>query len=103
MSDSSFGKFLGGALLGGVLGGLIGLLLAPRSGTETRTLIREEFGTRYRDSADAIQGKIQDKVDHLQERAGHLQDKANEMAETLEQKGQELIGRIREGIRPEKS
>ena len=41
----SVGKFLAGFIIGGAVGGVIGVLLAPRSGEETRqTLFQTESG-----------------------------------------------------------
>ena len=44
MSNDSneFGAFLSGLVLGGLVGAAAALLLAPQSGEETRTIIREK-------------------------------------------------------------
>jgi len=44
MSDKNdnFGAFLAGLFLGGLTGGIVALLFAPRSGGETRTVIRDK-------------------------------------------------------------
>ena len=36
-------NFLSGTILGLLLGGLLGLLLAPNSGTQTRTVLNQKF------------------------------------------------------------
>ena len=41
-SDSEFGSFLVGFIVGGLVGAATALLLAPQSGEETRTIIREK-------------------------------------------------------------
>jgi gas vesicle protein len=46
MSNQRLGQFLGGFVLGSVVGTVAGLLVAPRSGKETRQLIKK--------SADAL-------------------------------------------------
>ena len=38
-------KFLAGLIAGAVVGGVVALLLAPRSGKETRQILREKAGT----------------------------------------------------------
>lgn len=88
---TSFGKFLGGAVLGGAIGAVLGMLLAPRSGAETRALIREEFESRYQDSTDAIQAKSE----AIQEKAAAFREKVSHLAEDLEEKGQQALGRLR--------
>lgn len=41
-SNSDFGAFLAGFVIGGLVGAATALLLAPQSGEETRTIIREK-------------------------------------------------------------
>lgn len=45
MASQKTGAFVGGVLLGAALGGVITLLFAPRSGKETRTLIKRSVDT----------------------------------------------------------
>ena len=45
-NNNSGGVFLAGAILGGLLGTLTGILIAPRSGQETRRILKK--------SADAL-------------------------------------------------
>jgi gas vesicle protein len=98
MSDSSsLGKFLVGALVGGAVGAAIGMLLAPRSGSETRALIREEFEQRYHDSADVVR----EKADVLKEKAVAFKDKMSELSDDLEKKGQQVVSRFTEKKRSE--
>lgn len=89
-SSSSFGKFLLGSLLGGVIGGVIGMLLAPRSGSETRSLIREEFAHRYHDSTDVLK----EKADVLKDRASALKDRVSDMSANLEEGSRQAIHRL---------
>jgi gas vesicle protein len=90
---SSFGKFLVGTLVGGAVGAAIGMLLAPRSGSETRALIREEFDQRYRDSSDAVR----EKSDVIKEKAAAFKDKMTELSDDLEKRGQDVMSRFTEG------
>ena len=57
MSDNSGSNFAVGFLAGAVVGGIIALLFAPRTGKETRALIREsaiEVKERALDVADTV-------------------------------------------------
>ena len=47
MSREQWGSFGLGVLVGAVVGGAIALLFAPKSGEETRTLIRDKSGEYY--------------------------------------------------------
>lgn len=40
---SGTGKFLGGLLIGGAIGAALGILFAPRSGKETRQMLKESI------------------------------------------------------------
>ena len=42
--DEGSGKFVGGAVLGALAGAVLGLLFAPRSGKETRKIIKDKSG-----------------------------------------------------------
>jgi gas vesicle protein len=41
-NDSDFGVFLAGFIVGGLVGAAVALLMAPKSGVETRTYIKEK-------------------------------------------------------------
>lgn len=62
------GRFLGGLLVGAALGTLGGMLIAPRSGRDTRKLIRK--------SADALPELAEDLASSLQGHADWLSDTA---------------------------
>jgi gas vesicle protein len=91
-SSSSFGKFVAGALVGGAVGAVIGMLLAPRSGSETRELIREEFETRYRESGDVLR----EKSDVLKEKASAFREKISDLSAELEETGRKTVSRFTE-------
>lgn len=92
MSFSSFGKFVAGALVGGAIGAVVGMLLAPRSGAETREMIKEEFGNRTRQAGD----NIRERSDRLKEKATAFRDKMSEISHDLEEVGRRTVTRFTE-------
>jgi len=94
-TSSSFGKFVLGALVGGAVGAAIGMLLAPRSGSETRELIREELDNRYHESAEALR----EKSDVLKEKAAAFRDKVGEISADLEETGRKTVSRFTEAVK----
>jgi gas vesicle protein len=50
-NDNAFGSFLAGILIGGLVGAAAALLLAPQSGEETRTQIKDK-SIEIRDRAE---------------------------------------------------
>jgi gas vesicle protein len=78
--------FISGVVWGGLVGAAIGMLMAPRSGEETRALLRErsdEFKMQARETAD----NLRQTAEEAKSRAGELQ-----------QRGKELIDENRERI-----
>ncbi len=95
---SSFGKFVFGAALGGAAGAFLALLFAPRSGKETRRMIREDLDERCSASAEAVKEVVNEKVGALKEKAEEvgcqlkdsataLKEKASALSEELEETG----------------
>jgi len=68
MSNNRTGTFIGGFLLGAVVGTLTGLLLAPRSGRETRQFLKK--------SADALPELAEDLSSSVQIQADRLSESA---------------------------
>lgn len=56
MSNEQWGGFAAGIVFGALVGGGIALLLAPKSGKETRELIRDKSGDVY----EVVKRKIGD-------------------------------------------
>jgi gas vesicle protein len=83
MSDNRSGVFIGGVLLGTAIGTLTGLLLAPRTGRETRQLLRK--------SADALPELAEDLSTSVQLQADRL-------SESALRNWDETLGRLREAI-----
>lgn len=89
-SASNFGKFVVGAMVGGAIGALFGMLLAPRSGVETREMIREEFDNQV-DTLRNQSGALKDKA---KEKASVLKDRVAEVASELEEVGRKALSRF---------
>ena len=68
MSNQQSGKFLGGFALGAAVGTIVGLLIAPRSGKETRALLKK--------SADALPELAEDLSNNIQIQADRLSESA---------------------------
>ena len=64
MSKKSAGAFISGVLLGGTIGTIIGVLIAPRTGKETRQLLKK--------SADALPELAEDLSTTVQLQADRL-------------------------------
>ena len=68
MSNKSAGSFIGGLLLGSAIGTITGLLIAPRTGRDTRQLLKK--------SADALPELAEDLSTTLQFQADRLSESA---------------------------
>lgn len=71
MSDNrsgSSGTFIGGMLLGAALGTITGLLIAPRTGKETRNLLKKS-AEALPDLAEDLSSSVQLQADRLSETA----------------------------------
>jgi gas vesicle protein len=82
MRSSNLGAFLCGALVGGV----VALLVAPRSGAETRGMIRD-FA---QDELDMVKGKarqardfVEDELDRYKAKARRVVDEAEDLAQDV--------------------
>ena len=66
MADSKCGPdFLAGFVIGGLVGAAAALLLAPQSGEETRTLIRDK-GIELREQADDLGVEARRRAEQIQ-------------------------------------
>ncbi|MGK7901226.1 MAG: YtxH domain-containing protein [Hormoscilla sp.] len=64
MSKNSSGKFISGLLLGTVIGGVTGILMAPRSGRQTRQLLKKS-AQALPELAEDISANVQIQADRL--------------------------------------
>lgn len=85
MSDQNgdFGAFVSGFFIGGLVGAAVALLMAPQSGEETRTLIKDK-GIELRD-------QVEETADDARVRAEKLAKEARSRAENLQQRGQVIL------------
>jgi gas vesicle protein len=67
-NKNSGGAFVAGMLVGGIIGTVAGILIAPRSGRETRRILKK--------SMDALPELAEDLASTLQLQAGHLSESA---------------------------
>jgi gas vesicle protein len=87
-------NFLTGLVFGGVLGGVAAFLLAPKSGKELRSDIKET-GRKAIDETEAFFGKTGHEVSEARDRARHVlncikERKGNEPSYTRES-GEEMV------------
>ena len=68
MSNNRSGVFIGGVLLGAAIGTLTGLLVAPRTGRETRQLLKKSANA-LPELAEDLSTSVQIQADRLSESA----------------------------------
>ena len=83
MSDKQSGGFVGGLMLGAAMGAVAGLLVAPRTGRETRRILKK--------SADALPELVEDLSTSV-----YLQ--ADRLSETALVNWEHTLTRLREAI-----
>ena len=83
MADNSSGSFIGGMIIGVALGALGGLLVAPRTGRETRQILKK--------SADALPELAEDL-------SSTIQLQADRLSETALRNWEQTLERLREAI-----
>lgn len=97
MSDrDSFGAFLVGFFVGGITGAVVSLLLAPQSGDETRTVIKEkaiELKDKTATTAEEVYQKAEKvAVDATGKTKTFVKTAAEKAAETIKKKPVVLEG-----------
>jgi gas vesicle protein len=92
MSNKGSGKFLGGLMLGATIGALTGLLMAPRTGKQTRQLLKK--------SADALPELAEDLSTSVQIQADRLSTNAlRSLDDTLVRLKEALAAGIDAGLK----
>ena len=84
----SVSRFLGGFVVGAAIGAIAGILLAPKSGEETRKMLAES---------------AQDMVRRADETAKQIQSKADDAVSELQKKGEEIKGKLQDLISRQKN
>ena len=78
----SVSKFIAGFVVGGAIGAIAGILLAPKSGEETRRLLSEsaqDMARRADETAKQIKDKADDAVSDLQRKGEEIKDKIQDL------------------------
>jgi gas vesicle protein len=88
-----FGAFLLGFIIGGMAGAVTALLMAPQSGDETRTYIREkaiEIKDKAGETVDEAYAQAEKAALEAQERFQELAEMTKEKSIELQKKGKEV-------------
>lgn len=92
--NDEFGAFLIGFIMGGLTGAVAALLMAPQSGEETRTVIKEraiELRDRASESLEDAYARAESAAAEARSRADELTQVAKERADELTRRGQVLV------------
>lgn len=81
--NGDFGAFVSGFFIGGLIGAAVALLMAPQSGEETRTQIREK--------SIELRDQVETTADEARTRAEKLAKEARARAENLQERGQVIL------------
>ena len=79
-NDSDFGSFLAGFVIGGLVGAAVALILAPRSGAETRSQITG----KGRDFVDAGEQRFHEAVETADAYAHEVSERATQFGQEVE-------------------
>jgi gas vesicle protein len=81
---SSAGKFLAGFVVGGAIGAIAGILLAPKSGEETRREIcdtSKDLLRRADETVKEIKEKAEDVMSDMQKKGDEIKEKLQNLLE----------------------
>lgn len=88
----SAGKFLAGFLVGGAIGAVAGILLAPKSGEETRKLLADgakDALSKADETVKQIQSKADDVVSDMQKKGEEIKEKLQDLINKQKDQPQE--------------
>jgi gas vesicle protein len=95
------GKFIGGFLLGSAVGATLGLLFAPKTGRETRRLLRKSADALpelANEIAGEITSNVQYQADRFTEQAGRTIDNTMERMQEAIAVGKDASQRLRQEL-----
>lgn len=88
----SAGKFIAGFIVGGAIGAVAGILLAPKSGKETREFLAnsaQDMVKRADETANRIKSKADDAVSELQKKGEEIKSKLQNLIDKQKNEGAE--------------
>jgi len=91
------GKFVGGFLIGSAVGTVLGLLFAPKTGKETRRLLRKSADA-IPEIAEEISSNVQYQADRFSEQAGKTIDNTMERMQEAISVGKDASQRLRQEL-----
>ncbi len=107
MSDrDEFGAFLMGFFVGGITGAIASLLLAPQSGMETRTLIKDKaivLKDKASESLEDAYRLAEEAAAEAQARFEDLAEKTKAKTDEFQKKGTEIIEEQKEKLTRKKA
>ncbi len=101
MRDCNAGAVLGGFLAGALVGGAIALLFAPRSGAETRGMIRDFVDDEIdmvKDKAAAARDYVESEVDRYKRKARQAVNKIEEVVEEAKERVEDEIDAVKKAV-----
>lgn len=91
---NQFGSFVAGLVIGGLSGAVAMLLLAPQSGEKMRAQIQKKGVALHKQTTKAVEGALT----QVRSKAREISDDVHDQAETLGQRGQDVIDEQRDNL-----
>jgi len=91
---NQFGSFVAGLLIGGLSGAGAMLLLAPQSGEQMRAQLQKKGKALHKQTTKAVESTLE----QVRSKAREITDDVHDQAETLGQRGQDVIDEQRDNL-----